>query len=163
MNILSSTKAARVGLVLTERLLNIPSEVVPPMYKMLLEEISWAIEAKEPYEFSHYLILSKTYQEVESNLDEETKAPQKKKRRRASTGKGTNLATFYFHPEDEVLHRHSIVFGSFDYVNQEAEGQSDAKRTFQELGIRPQGHMILIEAGEFGSAVNAIEEYFSQT
>jgi len=31
---------------------------------MLLEEIAWAQEEKEPYTFSHYLILSKTYIEV---------------------------------------------------------------------------------------------------
>ena len=161
-NVLSSTNTARVGLVLTERLLNIPPEVVPPMYKMLLEEISWAIEEKEPYEFSHYLVFSKTYQEVESNLDQETSGPQTKKKRKKSISKGSSAATFYFHPEDEVLHRHSLGFGSFDYSNQEAEGQSDAKRTFQELGIRPQGHLILIEAGDFSSAINAVEEYFSQ-
>lgn len=162
MEILSSIDTARVGLVLTERLLNIPSEVVPPMYKMLMEEISWAVEEKEPYEFSHYLLFSKTYQEIESNIDQETNTPLKKKKKRTSMSKTTIPANLYFHLEDEVLHQYAKNFGSFDYLNQEADGQSDAKRTFQELGIRPRAHVILIEAEKFGLAVNAIENYFSQ-
>lgn len=161
-DLLASLNTARVGLVLTERLINIPSEVVPPMYKMLLEEISWAVEEKEPYNFSHYLILSKTYQEVESPLDQESSRSHKKKKQRLGAGKQAGPAVFYFHPEDEVLQRYAQSYGVFDYVNQPGESQSDSKRAFQELGIRPQGHMILIEAERFAPAVKATEQYFAQ-
>ena len=147
---------ARVGLILTERLVNIPSEVVPPMYKMLLEEISWAIEEKEPYDFTHYLILSKTYREIASALDQED-APKSKKQRKASK-KGSS-EVFYFHPEDEVLQRYASGFASYEYLVEGAE--SDSKRTFQELGIKPEGHMILIEANKFEAAVKGLQEYFS--
>lgn len=127
---------------------------------MLLEEISWAIGDKEPYEFSHYLVPSKTYHEVESMLDGESR-PQKKKKKKKSKDAGAQVDSevFYFHPEDEVLQRHSAVFGGFEYEKQEGEGQSDARRTFQELGIKPQGHMSLIEADKFEAAVNAMGEY----
>lgn len=143
--------------MLTERLINIPSEVVPPMYKMLLEEISWAIEEKEPYEFTHYLIFSKTYQEVVSALDGED-APKQKKQKKI--GKKGNAETFYFHPEDEVLHKYAAAFGSFEYQNEARE--SDSKRAFQELGMKPEGHLILIEAARFEEAVKSLQEYFSQ-
>lgn len=148
--------------MLTERLINIPSEVVPPMYKMLLEEISWAVEEKEPYNFSHYLIVSKTYQEVESHLDQESKKSHKKKKQRLGAGKQASPGVFYFHPEDEVLQRYAQLYGGFDYVNQQGEGQSDSKRAFQELGISPQGHVILIEAEKFEPAIKAVEQYFAQ-
>src|ERR1700712_3773106 len=62
-NLLSPSANSQVGLILTERLINMPSEIVPPMYTMLQEEIGWALEEQEPYTFSHYLILSKTYKE----------------------------------------------------------------------------------------------------
>lgn len=42
--LLSPTAEGHMGLILTERLINVPTEIVPPMYKMLLEEITWAIE-----------------------------------------------------------------------------------------------------------------------
>ena len=72
------SSSSQVGLVLAERLINVPSEISPPMYAMLIEEIEAAVEDKEPYEFTHYLIISKTYQEIASVLDEED-APRTKK------------------------------------------------------------------------------------
>lgn len=156
--LIHDSTSARVGLVLTERLVNIPSEVVPPMYKMLLEEISWALEEKEPYNFTHYLILSKTYREVASALDEED-TPRSKKQKKASHKGSSDV--FYFHPEDEILQRHALCFGSYEYLVEGAK--SDSKRAFQELGIKPEGHMILIEANKFEAAVKGIQEYFSQS
>ena len=152
--LLSQPEIPPIGLILTERLINVPSEVVPPMYTMLLEEMEWAIQDKEPYNFSHYLILSKTYTEVASKLDAEDDRPKKKKK--AASGA---FETMYFHPEDEVLQRYAICKGGFDYSIKQDEGHSDSKRAFQELGIKPQAHAILISAEQFKSAVENVAEY----
>jgi protein BCP1 len=133
--------------------MNMPTEVVPPMYSMLLEEMSWAIEEKEPYEFTHYLIISKAYTEVESQLDKEDSRPQKKSK------KSGDKEIFHFHPEDEILHQHAIVSGGYDYTKQEGEGKSDSKRAFQELGVKPQGRMILIDGAKFNDVVKAIGNF----
>lgn len=154
-DLLSQPTIPSIGLILTDRLINVPSEVVPPMYSMLLEEIQWAIDDKEPYNFSHYLILSKTYTEVASKLDAEENRPTKKKKKAA----GTSFETMYFHPEDEVLHRHAVCHGGYDYSTKQDEGHSDSKRAFQELGIKPQGHAILISADKFKDAVQDVAEY----
>ena len=145
-----------IGLVLTERLINVPAETVPPMYTMLLEEIQWALEEGEPYEFSHYLVISKTYTEVSSQLDEEDDRPKKKKKQ--ATGA---LETMYFHPEDEVFHRHDVCHSGYDYSTKQDDGHSDSKRAFQELGIKPQGHLMLIEASQFPKAVHDVAQYLS--
>ncbi|EEA28815.1 Mss4p nuclear export [Talaromyces marneffei ATCC 18224] len=144
-----------IGLILTERLINIPAEVVPPMYTMLQEEITWALEEKEPYNFSHYIILSKTYEEVESKLDVQESRPQKKKKKTP----GNSSEKFYFHPEDEVLERHTLCHGTFEYTHKQAEGASDSKRAFQDFGIKPAGSLMLIEEKKFGDAVKAITDY----
>lgn len=128
------------------------------MYTMLLEEIKWALEEKEPYSFSHYLLLSKTYTEVASKLDEEDDRPQKKKK-----ASELDAQVFYFHPEDEILHRYAAEHGSFDYTTKQDEGHSDSKRAFQELGIRPQGHMILIEASDLEKAVKEVSDFLKPT
>ncbi|KZZ91143.1 bcp1-like protein [Moelleriella libera RCEF 2490] len=146
-DVLNSEK--HVGLLLSERLINIPPQIVPPLYSMLIDEIDAALEDKEPYEFSHYLILSKTYEETESSLDVEKR--KKKKAKEEPT-------TFYFHPEDEVFQQHALAHGSFFYTKED-DTAADSKRAFQEAGIRPTGHMILIEAGKFGDAVKAMTEY----
>lgn len=139
-----------VGLVLGERLLNMPSEIVPPMYTMLLDEIEAAVEDKEPYEFSHYLILSKTYNEVESTL---TEGERKKKKAKDDT-------LFYFHPEDEVFQKHASANGGYQFTKED-ESVADSKRAFQEMGVKTHGSMILIEASKFPGAVKAIGEYLS--
>ncbi|PHH87891.1 hypothetical protein CDD83_8282 [Cordyceps sp. RAO-2017] len=139
----------QVGLVLSERLINVPAEIGPPMYSMLIDEVEAAVEDKEPYEFSHYLILSKTYQEIESTLDVEDR--KRKKAREESS-------TYYFHPEDEMLHKHAVAYGSFAYSKKE-DAVADSKRAFQDMGIKASGHMILIEASKFDVAVKAINEY----
>jgi len=41
---LASSSNNHVGLILSERLVNMPVQIVPPMYRMLADEIKWAIE-----------------------------------------------------------------------------------------------------------------------
>ncbi|EPE32506.1 hypothetical protein GLAREA_07640 [Glarea lozoyensis ATCC 20868] len=151
-----SDSSSQVGLILAERLINVPSEISPPMYTMLIDEIEAAVEDEEPYKFTHYLIISKTYREIASSLDQED-APRTKK---SKAGKGSK-ETFYFHPEDEVLQRHAFLSGSYEYTKDEGEGMADSKRAFQDLGIKAQGTMLLIEAAKFEGAVKAICEYLS--
>lgn len=148
-----ASNTAEVGLILTERLVNVPVEIAPPMYRMLAEEIQWALEDGEPYHFTHYLVFSKTYCEVASKLDQEEDRPKKKQR-------GGGDEVFYFHPEDTVMHGHAIAFGDVPYLTEGGEGDADAKRAFQELGIRPQGHMILIESGKFQEAFEGMLKAF---
>jgi protein BCP1 len=122
---------------------------------MLMEEIAWAIQDKEPYKFSHYLILSKTYEEVESKLDMEDSRPQKKKKK-----SGDKVERFYFHPEDEILEKHTRCFGSIEYSHKHDDGHSDSKRAFQELGIRTGGSLMLIDADKLEGAIKDLSNAF---
>ncbi|CAM1511277.1 Fc.00g087900.m01.CDS01 [Cosmosporella sp. VM-42] len=140
-----------VGLVFSERLINMPSELAPPLYSMLVDEVEAAVEDKEPYEFTHYLILSKVYQEYESKLEMENQKQKKTKK---------EVPFYYFHAEDEVLQKHATAYGSFNYTKED-EVVADSKRAFQEMGVKAQGHMILIEASKFQGAIKAINDYLS--
>jgi len=156
-----ATANNQVGLILTERFINMPSEIVPPMYTMLQEEMQWARDEAEPYDFTHYLLLSKAYTEVISKLDAQETRPQKKGKKGASSAAEKEGETFYFHPEDEKLHEYCVGWGNFEYTNVAEDGASDAKRAFQEAGVRPCGHMMVIEAGRFDEAVKGMSEYLS--
>ena len=154
ISILLSSPDVQVGLILTERLINMPPEIVPPMYTMLLEEIDWAVEEKEPYKFTHYLVLSKVYSEVESKVDQEDDRPSKKKKKANSSEE-----ILYFHPEDEVLHKYASQHLTYEYSKQDDEGSSDLKRTFNEMGVSSKGHIILIDSKNFKDAVTAVAEF----
>jgi protein BCP1 len=154
----NSGDSAQVGLILTERFLNMPVEILPPMYRMLLEEIQWAIDDKEPYSFTHYLIWSKTYHEVASQLEDPEVSERPKKKSKASKASGGSGDLFYFHPEDELLQQHAVAYGGFEYETKADAGASDARRVFSEAGIKPMGHLILIEAAKFKDAVDALSK-----
>lgn len=145
--------AAHVGLVLGERLINMPPEISPPMYAMLADEVAAAVEDGEPYDFTHYLVVSRTYHEVRSVLDNGEGGQKRKKAREEAP-------LFYFHPEDEVLTRHAVASGSYAFTKEE-EGSADSKRAFQEMGVKTMGFMMLIEAAKFPAAVKAVQEYLS--
>ncbi|KAK5700197.1 Mss4p nuclear export [Elasticomyces elasticus] len=157
--LLGSDSKSQVGLILTERFINIPHATIPPMYNMLQEEMQWANDDGEPYQFTHYLVISKTYREVASQLDMEVEDERPQKKAKAKKGGAAVEETFYFHPEDEVLQKHALGFGGFDYTKQSEEGASDSKRAFQEMGVKPQGLMMLIDGKKFEGAVKALGEY----
>jgi protein BCP1 len=136
-----------------------PHEIVPPMYTMLQEEIQWAVQESEPYAFTHYLVLSKCYSEIASTLPSQDAPPSKKKSKKG--GQDGEDETFYFHPEDEMLHKHAVGWTSFEYDTPVDEGASDSKRAFQELGVKPKGHMVLIEAAKFEGAVEGVKKFLS--
>lgn len=139
-----------------------PAEIITPCYTMLQEEIAWALEEREPYAFTHYLVLSKVYREVDSKLDAQESRPQKKgKKGGAAAAAASTDMTFYFHPEDEKLHDYSAAFGSFEYDLQGDEGASDSKRAFQDAGIVAGGHLVLIEAARFADAIKGVGEFLS--
>lgn len=138
-----------VGLVLADRLLNMPAEVIPPMWSCMIDEIEAAVEDKEPYEFTHYLVVSRTYSEVASSLDQ-SERKQKKAREVAELQ--------YFHSEDSEMRKHALASGTYAFTK-ENESVADSKRAFQEMGVKSSGFMMLIEAGKFPQAVQAIAEY----
>lgn len=160
LSLASLPATSQIGLILTERFINMPHETVPPMYTMLLEEITWALNDAEPYAFTHYLVLSKVYSEVASALPSSDAAPPPSKKKK-NKGEGDAGEEFYFHPEDEVLHKFAKGWTSFDYDTPVDEGASDSKRAFQELGVKPRGHLVLIEADKFESAVEGVKTFLN--
>ena len=144
---LLASPTAHVALLLSERLLNMPTEIVPPLYTMLADEL-------DQHTFTHFLLPSKVYTEVASALPS---ADRPKKKARQPTEE-----VFYFHAEDEALARVAKAVGGWDYVAGGEEGRSDAKRAFQEAGIRPTGYTLLFEAARWKEAVKVVGEYLGQ-
>ncbi|KAI8777463.1 BRCA2 and CDKN1A-interacting protein [Biomphalaria glabrata] len=51
----------QIGLLISERFINIPSQVALPSYKSLQSDIEKAIQKKKKFKFTHYVLISKTY------------------------------------------------------------------------------------------------------
>lgn len=86
---LFSQSDSHVGLVISERLINMPVEVVPPLYNMLKDEVKSLAAQGHPFAFSHLLFISRTYHLSD---DEESimrnKLPESEARKRGGGKKG---------------------------------------------------------------------------
>ncbi|RLV94800.1 Protein BCP1 [Spathaspora sp. JA1] len=146
----------KTGLIISERLINMPIEVVPPMYNMLLDEMSRAEDSHEKYEFDYFLIISKVYQLVSGIEQEEETSKAKKKKIASDEPKPVEMD--YFHYEDMVFEEHASYKGVFDYSEQKQE--TDSRRVFSEYGIDPKLSLLLLDKQQMKKAVEEMQVRF---
>ncbi|XP_024365011.1 protein BCCIP homolog [Physcomitrium patens] len=97
--------AREVALLISERLVNAPLELAPPLYQGLFEEILWATEdeptqeLRESFKIKHYLYLTKVFEEVTEEKSRDKEQRKKQKEESEATGQ-----LIYIKPEDEILH-----------------------------------------------------------
>jgi len=150
-----------VALVFSERLINMPVQVVPPMYRMLSNEMQWAIEENEPYIFSHYIFISRTYRlsPEEGNAVEDvqmTGPPAKRsKKKSAPTVNSSGPPVHSFHPEDEQIQKFAVHTLDYEFSNKQA-------RTQDSFGTDVAGRLMLVPADQFPALVQAIVEAYPE-
>lgn len=149
----ADAKKLKVGLVVSERMINMPVEVVPPMYRMLTEEMEKAEDSHEKYEFDWFVVLSKIYKMVGSTVDEDEEQQSKKKK------KATKSEEFdYFHYEDLVLEENAKYHRHYAYTNQRQE--TDSRRVFTEYGIDPRLSLLLLDKKGLAKSVGEMADKF---
>lgn len=90
------------ALVLSERLINMPAEVIPPLFKTTLEDVTKTLGDDKHYDF--YVIVSRKYevnfdQDSDDDSDEESHKRSKKRVKQAELD--------FFHPEDRYFEKYS--------------------------------------------------------
>ncbi|KAK9063680.1 hypothetical protein SSX86_017551 [Deinandra increscens subsp. villosa] len=118
-------RAADVGLLVSQYVVNLPPQLLPPLYDGLFDEISWATE-DEPTEelrksfcFKYYLLVSKVYKH---------KAGQKKK---ASSSNEEDV--IYLKPEDEIFH--NVSAWSFYFPLRSQQVTTNELKNYQSMGL----------------------------
>lgn len=117
---LLAIKESEVGLIVSERLVNVPIDLVQPLHQGLFDEVAWATEdeptseLKDAFKFKQYLILTRVFEEVtevaESSGKGKGKAAvsKKKKEKENANRNGAAAAShdelIYIKPEDEIFH-----------------------------------------------------------
>ncbi|XP_021763272.1 protein BCCIP homolog isoform X2 [Chenopodium quinoa] len=88
-------QADHVGLVVSQRVTNLPPQLLPHLYNALFDEISWATEdeptkdLRESFRFKHYLLVTRIYKKIGQ------------KRKASSSSDDEDI--IYVKPEDELL------------------------------------------------------------
>ncbi|KAG2023718.1 bcp1 [Coprinopsis cinerea AmutBmut pab1-1] len=158
---LFSQSEKHIGLVICERLINMPVEVVPPLYNMLRDEVRNSIAANLPFKFSHLLFISRTYHlslEEESILENTLPASQARKKKTRTkrqrpegtdgTGKFGDAGRpedgiYSFHAEDALLSSLGSHTLNYKYTTPPPETHQE-KRGKDAFGLDVRGRMILV-------------------
>ncbi|AWU77946.1 hypothetical protein CAS74_003242 [Pichia kudriavzevii] len=155
----SPSSKHKIGLIFSERLINMPVETMPPMYTILLEEMEESRKKDSEYEFDYYLIPSRVVKLVSSvadkELEDEDETTSRKKVKKSS---GLPSEFDYIHYEDEILEKNALHYGYFDFTHKNVE--PDARRVFNDYGIEPKINLILINKNALQTAVTQMKEAY---
>ncbi|KIJ58736.1 hypothetical protein HYDPIDRAFT_43276 [Hydnomerulius pinastri MD-312] len=154
---LLSGQQNKVGLVLCERLINMPVQVIPPMYRMLQEEMKEAIEDGQPYKFTHYLFISRVYR-LTPEEEEAMAAAQRNSKRHKSAGDSqigrSRDGVYGFHPEDEEIIKHATCTLTYSHTNA-------PPRDVESVGLDVGGRVMLVPGERFEALVKTIGDVFA--
>ncbi|KAH9982076.1 p21-C-terminal region-binding protein-domain-containing protein [Lactifluus volemus] len=155
LNILASNASSHLGFVFSERLVNMPVQVVPHMYRMLADEIQWACDDGEPYHFSHLLVLSRTYTPSDEEAEAESTSYQQQKRRKGTPSPSNAGGVFTFHHEDQCLQQ--LASYSLNYSLSKS-----LPREKESFGLEQGGRMMLLSMDQLPQLVSNLATTFPQ-
>ncbi|KAI0757551.1 p21-C-terminal region-binding protein-domain-containing protein [Daedaleopsis nitida] len=151
-NGLSSSQ--HVGFILSERLINMPVQIMPHMYRMLADEIQWAIDDNEPYDFKHFLIISRVYRlTAEEAAELQAASPRTKRQKQSDPPPAAGI--YPFHPEDDYIRKFASHTVDYTFTHTQPR-EADA------FGVDTGGRMMLVPAGRLREVAAALAEAYPQ-
>lgn len=132
--------------LLTNRLINMPPELAPNMYKTLLDELAAAAKTDQKFKFDHYILISKVYRQVPAKTEGER--PSKKAKHEL----------FYFQAEDEYIESHSEFFIDYSLSKKQTQG---SKALFSDFGVDSSRRLMVLNAKAMPKMLEHITKLFS--
>ncbi|KAJ7069999.1 p21-C-terminal region-binding protein-domain-containing protein [Mycena amicta] len=151
-----------VGLVLNERLVNMPVQTIPPMYRMLSDELKWALADSEPYVFTHLLFVSRTYHLSDAEEEALANSAPSHRSKKSKKAKPQQLAAqerpmdgiYSFHPEDTCIREHALHSITYPFSTSPEPREADS------FGLDVRGQLMLVEAGRWEALVAKMSEVY---
>ncbi|XP_068957830.1 BRCA2 and CDKN1A-interacting protein isoform X3 [Petaurus breviceps papuanus] len=140
--------AKPVGLLLSERFINVPPQIALPMHQQLQKELAESHRASQPCgECCYYLMISKTFREALRNSRGEGKAPQKE-------------GLMFANAEEEFFYEKALLKFSYS-VQEESDLALGGRWSFDDLPMKPLRTVMVIPASEMGAVMKTLKEYLS--
>jgi len=172
------------GVIVSERLLNVPPAVARPLHEALFDEIEWATEdeptqeLKDSFKFGQYLVFSRVYlddgraggEEDDDESEEEDEEDEKKKNKKkakkaaaaaapaaAAAAPSTSPVVVFARPEDQFFSESASW--SFVFEAPALPESSDRHRQPQRRGELRRARLVaLVEAGKVGEVRAKLKE-----
>jgi len=144
-NLLDSD-AARLGLIINERFINLSAKISLPLIENLIFDMELANENKMPFNFSHYLLICKLHKPKDKSENKNENADEES-------------LTLWSNAEEEIFAEEAIV--SFEFcVDEEADNALYGKWTETDCEMIPYRRVLLLEASKLQVIFNKIQSYF---
>ncbi|KAG9454385.1 hypothetical protein H6P81_007289 [Aristolochia fimbriata] len=110
LKVLLGEQAQNMGLLVSQRVVNLPLQLLPPLYDALFDEILWATEdepteeLRESYRFKYYILVSRIY---------------KLQNKKSKAQEACSESTIFIKPEDEIFHKLSLWSFTFSLCTQQ--------------------------------------------
>ncbi|XP_061564619.1 protein BCCIP homolog [Cololabis saira] len=136
-----------VGLLLSERFINVPPQIALPLHKQLQEEIAEAQRTNKPSGKCHYcLMISKTCKEASKNIPARGGAPKEEH--------------MFVNAEEEFFYEEAVV--KFHYsVQEEADSCLSGRWSFDDVPMKPFRTVMLIPTDRMPAIMDKLKEYLT--
>ncbi|KAJ2476907.1 Mss4p nuclear export [Coemansia sp. RSA 2131] len=125
-----------VGLLFSERVINMPPQVVVPMLRMLMTEI----EKAQGFDFEYFVLVCSMYSEVPGD-DEPAKACE---------------MDVFVHAEEEFMEEFAHLV--FDFKFSRLKRVAEARNTFADAGLAPSRRCLVIHRSKIDSILARLED-----
>ncbi|XP_069467595.1 BRCA2 and CDKN1A-interacting protein isoform X2 [Ambystoma mexicanum] len=136
-----------VGLLLSERFINVPAQIALPMHQQLQKELAETQRTNKPCgKCYYYLMISKTFKEA-AKISSIRVGQQKEE-------------LMFANAEDEFFYEQALM--KFDYsVQEESDTCLSGRWSFDDVPMKPFRTVMLIPADKMNAIIDKLKEYLS--
>lgn len=146
---LLNDSARPVGLLLSERFVNVPAQIALPMHRQLQKELAEAHKTNKPCGKCHfYLLFSKTFAEAGKNNSKKNQGSQKKDE------------LMFANAEEEFFYEKAALRFSYS-VQEESDSCLGGRWSFDDVPMQPLRTVMLVPCDRMGEVMAALEEHLS--
>lgn len=140
-----SDSSKSVGLLLSERFINVPPQIALPLHRQLQEEMAEAQRTNKPSGRCHYcLMISKTCKEASKNISRS----------------GPKDEFMFVNAEEEFFYQHAEL--KFHYsVEDEADSCLSGRWSFSDVPMKPFRTVMLIPSDRIPVVMETLKEYLT--
>ncbi|KAJ1799888.1 Mss4p nuclear export [Coemansia sp. RSA 2399] len=176
-DILDAPDKQHTGLLISERVVNVPPQVVAPMLRMLVDEMKSANGTDTPYNFEHFVIVCPLYRDTEAVADDadddsdgasetERKRPLVSIRRngKSSARDTTNNAMHmsletHVYAEEEFIEEFACL--KFDYKFTRTKRAAESRNSFADSGLSPFRRCLVVHKSKLSDLIDRLNDVLS--
>ncbi|PNF16572.1 BCCIP-like protein [Cryptotermes secundus] len=152
---LLSDDSQSIGLLINERIVNIPAQISVPLLESLSKEIKRACEKKMPYDFTYFILICKLYR------SEKPQTKKKKKKKQQQSGGGDEPEVVWSNLEEEIINQEADC--QFEFC---VKGDSDSGLVGHwmedDVEMSPYRRVLLLKANKLDPLIERIKTSLSQ-